>query len=167
MDHAAYALGVGVPGEALDRSLRLAAAEARPLEAAQAPALAMGVLVASGVETARSWEVVRSAWESGYRGEDLERLGKALGRLSRDGQGPPADVIDQVLAQIGRREGRDRVFDGLDALVGDDGEGRHEGVGLGRGRDPARDRPSDRGHKNGAQPTDRSQDRSTHVDPPR
>jgi hypothetical protein len=147
IDHGAYALSVGVSEAALDRSIQLAAKESRPVEAAQAPVLALGVLVASGANPEKSWEVVNAAWRNGYRGEDLERLGKALGRLSRDGQGPPAEVMDQVLAQIGSNAGRDRVFEGLDALCGDGG-GRSTGAGpgAGKGQDPARDRPdNDRG----------------------
>lgn len=145
IDHGAYALSVGVPEAALDRSIRLAAKETRPVEAAQAPVLALGVLVASGATPEKSWEVVNAAWRNGYRGEDLERLGKSLGRLSRDGQGPPAEVMDQVLAQIGGNTGRDRVFEGLDALCGEGG-GRGANPGAGKGQDPARDRPDqDRG----------------------
>ncbi len=147
VDHGAYALSVGVSEAVLDRSIQLAAKESRPVEAAQAPVLALGVLVASGANQDRSWEVVNAAWNNGYRGEDLERLGKALGRFSRDGQGPPAEVMAQVMAQIGGNAGRDRVFEGLDALVGDGG-GRSTGAGpgAGKGMDPARDRPdNDRG----------------------
>lgn len=147
IDHGAYALSVGVPQVVLDRSIQLAAKETRPVEAAQAPVLALGVLVASGATPEKSWEVVSAAWRNGYRGEDLERLGKALGRLSRDGQGPPAEVMEQVMAQIRDNAGRDRVFDGLDALYGDgDGRSTGAGPGAGKGQDPARDRPdNDRG----------------------
>ena len=117
------------------------------MEAAQAPVLALGVLVASGATPEKSWEVVNAAWRNGYRGEDLERLGKALGRLSRDGQGPPAEAMEQVMAQIRDNAGRDRVFDGLDALYGEgDGRSTGAGPGVGKGQDPARDRPgSDQG----------------------
>ena len=58
------------------------------MDAVQAPLLALGVLVASGVEPDKSLQVVSSAWEHGYRGDDLKRLGKALGRLGQGGEGP-------------------------------------------------------------------------------
>lgn len=118
IDHGAYALGVGVAAPDLDRSIALAAVEPSPLDAVQAPLLALGVLVASGVEPDKSFQVVSSAWEHGYRGDDLKRLGKALGRLGQGGEGPPEDVVDHVLALIGNDTGPDRIFQGLDDLGG-------------------------------------------------
>jgi len=107
------------------------------------------VLVASGVNPDKSWDVVLTAWQSGYRGEDLERLGKALGRLSRDGQGAPAEIIDQVLSQIGDHAGREQVFRGAGRPVRRTGR-RQRPPGLQKGQDPARDRPNqdrDRGNR--------------------
>ncbi len=140
IDHGAYALGVGVPGGTVERAIRLAVHERRPVDAAQAPVLALGVMAASGVRPEKCWEVVDAAWRNGYRGEDLERLGRAIGRLSRNGQGAPPEVIDQVLAEIVGHAGRDRLFEGLDALCGE-GSGREGAPGMGTGQDPARDRP--------------------------
>jgi hypothetical protein len=78
IDHGAYALSVGVPEAALDRSIQLAAKETHPVEAAQAPVLALGVLVASGANPEKSWEVVSAAWRNGYQrgSERLARPGR-------------------------------------------------------------------------------------------
>jgi hypothetical protein len=121
IDHGAYALGVGVDAADLDRSIAMVSHEASPMDAVQAPLLALGVLVASGVEPDKSLQVVSSAWEHGYRGDDLKRLGKALGRLGQGGEGPPEDVVDHVLALIDSNTGPERVFQGLDDLGGQEG----------------------------------------------
>ncbi len=137
IDHGAYALGVGVDAPELERSIALAALEDSPMDAVQAPLLALGVLVASGVEPDKSFQVVSSAWEHGYRGDDLKRLGKALGRLGQAGQGPPEDVVDHVLALIGSDTGPERVFQGLDDLGGPDGS---YPPGMGPGETPVNPR---------------------------
>jgi hypothetical protein len=142
IDHGAYALSVGVSETAFDHSLGLAADEQRPLEAVQAPLLTLGVLVSSGVAPAKSVEVVDSAWKHGFRGQDLERLGKAVSRLSRD-EGSASKVVGQILAMIDDSS-QERVFQGLDELIGRT-EGGRSTTTIGPGEDPGNRRvPGDR-----------------------
>jgi hypothetical protein len=117
IDHAAYALGLGIPAAQLEHSLVLARNEDHPLEAVQAPVLTLGILVASGIPAERSVQVLDTAWSRGYRGDDLERLGKAVGGLGREGKAPAADLIDRVVALIDRENSPDRVFQGLEDLM--------------------------------------------------
>jgi hypothetical protein len=147
IDNGAYALSVGVPETAFDHSLGLAAGEQRPLEAVQSPLLTLGVLVSSGVAPGKSMEVVDMAWKRGYRGESLERLGKAVGRLSRD-EGSSSKVVGRILAMIDDSS-QERVFQGLDELIGRT-EGGRGNTTIGPGEDPGNrripgDRPSDPG----------------------
>lgn len=118
IDHAAYALGLGVSTGVMDRSLQMARNDGDRIEPAQAPVLALGILVAAGITPEKSLEVVDVAWVHGYRGGDLERLGKALGRLGRDGTPPSAEVVDEILKMIGNDASQDLVFQGLDDLTG-------------------------------------------------
>ena len=112
IDHTAYALGLGVSAVTVDESLLMARNDGDRIEPAQAPMLALGILVAAGVGQEKSLEVVGAAWTHGYRGGDLERLGKALGRLGRDGTPPSDEVVDPIRqadrALQGRCPQRDR-----------------------------------------------------------
>jgi hypothetical protein len=121
IDHGAYALGLGVPANHLDHSISLAWDDSRSIEEIQAPVLTLGILVASGISVDKSMEVVDAAWVHGYRGSSLERLGKALGRLGGEGDGPSAEVVNEVLEMIGSDATQDRVFQGLDELIGREG----------------------------------------------
>ena len=142
IDYGAYALSVGVSEAAFDHSLGLVADEPRPLEALQSPLLTMGVLVSSGVASAKSMEVVDMAWKRGFRGENLERLGKAVGRLSRE-EGSSSNFMGQILAMIDDSS-QERVFQGLDELIGRT-EGGRGNTTIGPGEDPGNRRvPGDR-----------------------
>jgi hypothetical protein len=133
IDHGAYVLGLGVSQDHLDRSLTLVSADAPSVRDVQAPILTLGILVASGIAPDKSLEVVDTAWESGYRGENLERLGKALGRRGHEGEPPSIEVVDQVLRLIGSDLTQDEVFQGLDELTGRED---YWLPGLGPGDDP-------------------------------
>lgn len=124
IDHAAYALELGVSPDVLGRTLTLASAETAPGEDLQAPVLTLGLLVASRVDPAQSYEVVSSAWHHGFRGRDLERLGKLVGELGRGGRAPTPELVRQVLAMIGNGNTPDGVFEGLDELMGRTPDGR-------------------------------------------
>lgn len=120
IDHGAYVLGLGVSGRQLDHSIALAWEEKQSVEAIEAPVLTLGILVASGITADQSMEVVDAAWLHGYRGASLERLGKTLGRLGREGDGPPSEIVAEVLEMIGNGASQDRVFRDLDELIGRD-----------------------------------------------
>ena len=120
IDHAAYALGLsGMSEGVLDRSLALARTDDNSLNEIESPVLTLGVLVASGIQAERSLEVVSVAWDHGYRGNDLERLGRAVGRLRNDAA-PSTDVVETVLKMIDSNASREEVFKGLDDLTGRD-----------------------------------------------
>ena len=147
IDHGAYVLGLGVTGRQLDLAISLAWEESNSIEAIEAPILTLGILVASGISADQSMEVVDAAWVHGYRGVNLERLGKALGRLGREGDGPPAEIVADVLEMIGNGASQDRVFQDLDELIGRD-ELRMSGTVPGedptiRRGDPTREGPAD------------------------
>ena len=146
-DHGAHVLGLGVTGQQLNQSISLAWEESHAIEAVEAPILTLGILVASGISADQSMEVVDAAWMHGYRGVNLQRLGKALGRLGREGDGPPAEIVAEVLEMIGNGTSRDRVFRDLDELIGT-GEYRLSGPVPGddptiRRGDPTRGGPID------------------------
>ncbi len=164
IDHAAYALGLGVTDATLDRSLALVAREKQPLLEVEAPLLTLGLMVAAGVAPDRSQELVSAAWARGFRGGDLERLGKTVGRLSREDGSSPGKVVDRVLAMIQTDDSPERVFQGLDELSGRTGQG-DQPAGMGLGDDPTHRRvPGDRPgqpdpSKQGSQEQNRSADR--------
>jgi hypothetical protein len=135
IDEGAFALSQGVAPEHLDRSVSLAEGEESPYEAVRHPLFALGVLAASGVQSDRCLEVVSVAWDHGYRGNDLERLGRDLGSLVAAGE----DVIDGVLEQIQENSSKDRVLDGLDELSGRSRETHHP-PGVTPGEDPTHGR---------------------------
>ena len=134
IDDAAYALGVGVAPEDLDRFIDLAAREEQPLQAVQAPVLILGVLAASGLQPDKSAALVHCAWKHGYRGSTLERLGKALGRLGRDGEAPPETVVERVLAMLDQEAGPEQVFQGLEEMAGSGQDETYPTVEPGEGR---------------------------------
>jgi hypothetical protein len=139
IDHGAFALAVGVPPDGLGQALRLAASEPQEqLQEAAAPVLAVGCLVAGGLRTEASMDVVRTAWTHGYRGSDLEKLGRDLGGLGSKGQGPPPEVVQRVLGLIRADGDREKLFKDLDQLRGDGppGPGFHP-PGTRPGEDPS------------------------------
>lgn len=122
IDHTAWVLSLpGVSKDEVARSLTLAREESAPAEAAQAPVLTLGMLVASGLSTETSFDVVNAAWTKGYRGEPLERLGKALAEANPSGGAPPAQLVSEVMALLNRESSQDRFFDGLDELMDREG----------------------------------------------
>jgi hypothetical protein len=121
IDHVAWALGLGVSKDELTRSLTLAREETKPLDAAGAPVLTLGILVASGLSTETSFDVVNAAWTKGYRGVPLERLGKALAEANPSGGAPPAQLVTEVMALLDRESSQDRFFEGLNEIMGREG----------------------------------------------
>ena len=107
--------------EDVARSLTLARQETVPAAAARAPVLTLGTLVASGLSSETSFDVVSTAWMKGYRGEPLERLGKALAEANPSGGAPPARLVNEVLALLDRESSQNRFFEGLDELMGREG----------------------------------------------
>lgn len=135
IDHGAYALGLGVSSDELSHSIALAWEEMGTIKAVQAPVLTLGILVSAGIAPGKSLEVVDTAWMHGYRGSNLERLGKSVGRLGRDGQAPSPEVVNEVIEMIGKEASKDRVFQGLDELAGRE---EYRVSGSYPGNDPAR-----------------------------
>lgn len=121
IDHAAYALGVGVKPEFLDRSLALVSDEAA-YEDVRAPILAMSLLVSIGLEGDRSFQVVQTAWSHGVRGVDLERLGQSVARLGQSGQ-EPHEVASHVMGLLEQETPVETIILDLDALGSEPGEG--------------------------------------------
>lgn len=150
IDHAAYALGLGVTEADLTRSMRLVYDDATGWSDLSSPILTLGILVASGVTPDQSLTVVATAWESGYRGPALERLGTAVGVLTRD-QESPGKVVAEVLELIRSDASQEAVFQGLDALMGRDSF-RFSGTAPGddptiRRGDAPRETPNETPHK--------------------
>jgi hypothetical protein len=116
IDDGAYALALGLPASGLEQAMRLAAAEQGGPKEGTAPVLAVGCLVGGGIEPEASLEVVRTAWNHGYRGEELERLGRDLGSLGRSGHAPASEVVAQIMGMIRSNADRENVFRNLDAL---------------------------------------------------
>jgi len=152
IDHCAYALAVGVPPQGIEQAMRLAADGRQGPGEGKAAVLAAGCLVAGGVESGTSVDLVRTAWTHGYRGTDLEQLGRDLGSLGRDGQGPPPEVLRRVRASICAGGDRQDLFRNLEAMRGNNppGPGQHP-PGMHPGGDPSEHRgpsgpPQDPGH---------------------
>jgi hypothetical protein len=138
IDHGAYALGVGVSANGIEQAMRLAAEAHQGPDAGVAPVLATGCLVAGGLKFDVSLDLVRTAWTHGYRGPELEKLGRDLGSLGREGEGPPPAVLDKVLGLIRSGADREMVFRNLDMMrgPGPSGPGYHP-PGMGPGEDPS------------------------------
>ena len=64
---------------------------------------------------------MNAAWTKGYRGEPLERLGKALAEANPSGGAPPAQLVSEVMALLDRESSQDGFFDGLDELMDREG----------------------------------------------
>jgi hypothetical protein len=131
LDHVAYALGVGVEQGYLTRSVALVRAAkaavpaAPPLDELRAPVMAMSFLVSAGIENPRSYELVSLAWDQGYRGGDLERLGETVGRLGQGGHA--SDVVDRVMLLLGGDMAPGDVLHNLESLQADPVDGRLPG----------------------------------------
>ncbi len=130
---AEFARKAGVADDILDRSLVLAVNERDPLEAARAPLYVVGVLAASGLDARQSLDFVSTAWNHGYRGRDLERLGSQVGTIMADGDGE--SVVRNVMRQIESDATKEHVFQGLDELIGRE-QNAHRPPGAGPGDDP-------------------------------
>jgi hypothetical protein len=89
----------------------------------RAPILALSFLVYAGVDDERSFELVSTAWDQGYRGANLERLGETVVKLGTS-SGNPDRVVNRVLDLLGAELSPDRVFQDLDALAGEPAGGR-------------------------------------------
>jgi hypothetical protein len=161
IDHGAYALSVGLTPEMLMTAMRFAADEHQGLQEAAAPVLALSCLVNSGAQSSASLELVQVAWSHGLRGTDLEHLGRDLGSLGRDGQGPPPEVLQEVLGWIRAGTEHDRLFKDLDQLRGRGAEQPEHPPGMNPGDDPSHIRGP------GGPPEDPSHDRPDgHHHPP-
>ncbi len=122
IDDVAWVLGLeGVSKEDVSRPITLAREENKPVESMQAPVLTFGTLVASGLPTEMSFDVVNAAWTKGYRGEPLERLGAALANANPSGGAPPQHLVTEVMQLLDRESSQDRFFQGLDELMGREG----------------------------------------------
>jgi hypothetical protein len=153
IDHCAYALSVRVPPAEIEQAMHLAADGNQGPAEGKAPVLAMGCLVAGGLDPNASLDLVHTAWTNGYRGRDLERLGRELGGLGQTGQGPPPEILRLVRDSIRSGDDRENLLRRLEALRGPDapGPGQHM-PGSRPGEDPSDMRgpggpPQDPGHQ--------------------
>jgi len=122
IDDVAWVLGLeGVSKEDVSRPITLAREEDRPVDALHSPVLTFGTLVASGLPSETSFDVVNAAWTKGYRGEPLERLGAALANANPSGGAPPQHLVNEVIQLLDRETSQDRFFQGLDELMGREG----------------------------------------------
>jgi len=151
IEHGAYALAAGVPTDDLTATMRLGEQGNGGPSASVAPVLAMGCLVGGGAEAAASLQLVQTAWVHGYRGADLEKLGRDLGALGRDGHGPSPELMQRVMGMIRDGAEHERLFRDLDHLRGPErpGPGAHP-PGMMPGEDPTHmgpgGPPQDPGH---------------------
>lgn len=150
LDHGAYALEVGVGPEMLNRSLDLCDSPAQNprevYEDIRSPILAMSFLVYAGVDDDRSFELVSTAWDQGYRGPNLERLGESVVRLGQTNLGA-VDAVNHVMVLLEDQISPDLMFESLDTLGDIPFTPGHVPVD-----DPARRRtvPGDRPDNNGS-----------------
>jgi hypothetical protein len=138
--------------------MALATRETDPVAAASAPVLAVGSLVACGMGSGPSVELTRTAWEHGFRGFDLERLGRDLASLGRAGEGPPSEEVGRVMELLRDDAGLDRVFQHLDGLLSTPDSGvpgvlPGEPPGRALGPDGTPVDPGHTGSRSGAVPT--------------
>jgi hypothetical protein len=151
IDHAGYALGAGIPDEALAATLEMVAGERLGLGEARGPVIALGCLGAAGLEPGRSRELVRSAWQHGFRGEAIEQLATAIGTVARERHDALPGLVDALLARLERGETRQAILEHLERQRHGDGPGHHP-PGSGPGDDPGDMRgpggpPDDPGHQ--------------------
>jgi hypothetical protein len=152
IDHCTYALAAGVPPQGIEQVMHLAADGNQGPAEGKAAVLAVGCLVAGGIEPGTSVDLVRTAWTHGYRGADLEHLGRDLGSLGSGGQGPPPEVLRRVREVIAAGGDRRDLFRHLEDMRGNHppGPGQHP-PGMHPGGDPSMHRgpggpPQDPGH---------------------
>lgn len=139
IDHCAHALAIGITTDGVARTMQLAAREQQGAVEGKSAVLAVSCLVGGGLEPDSSIDFVKTAWAHSFRGADLERLGKDLGSLSPDGQGPPPQVLQQIREMIGAGSTPDDVFRRLEMLPGlggPPGPFDHP-PGMGPGEDPS------------------------------
>jgi hypothetical protein len=89
IDQSAFALDRGVSEEALRETLTGFSDGTTPVErwrSAQAPVLAVTSLTAEGVPAPEGLEVVREAWQAGFRGRALEELGLGMAAAIHGGE---------------------------------------------------------------------------------
>ena len=136
IDYGAFALGAGASADALKGTLSLASADRTGAAGAGAPVLALGVMVTAGLSADRSADVVRTAWNHGYRGGELQRLGQDLAALGRDGKAPPPEAVDRVMTLLQSGQDHDAVFQNLDEMHAPGGHPGYNPPGSGPGEDP-------------------------------
>jgi hypothetical protein len=140
IDDVAWVLGLeGVSKDDVSRPITLAREEDKPVDAVHSPVLTFGTLVASGLPSETSFDVVSAAWTKGYRGEPLERLGAALANANPSGGAPPQHLVNEVMQLLGRETSQDRFFQGLDELMGREGYRMPSSGGI--NEDPITSRP--------------------------
>ena len=139
IDDVAWVLGLeGVSKDDVSRPITLAQDEDKPVDALHSPVLTFGTLIASGLPTEQSFDVVSAAWTKGYRGEPLERLGAALANANPSGGAPPQHLVNEVMQLLDRETSQDRFFQGLDELMGREG---YRLPSIGTSDDPLGSRP--------------------------
>jgi hypothetical protein len=135
IDHAGYALGAGIPDEALAATLEMVAGARLGLGEARGPVIALGCLGAAGLEPGRCRELVQSAWQHGFRGEAIEQLATAVGALGRQRHDALPGVVDALLARLERGDRRQTILADLERQRHGDGPGHHP-PGTAPGEDP-------------------------------
>ncbi len=153
IDNCAYATAVGVTSDGIVQMMHLAADAHQAPEEGKSAVLAVGCLVGSGLSQSASCDLVRMAWQHGFRGTDLERLGRDVGGLKPDEKGqPPEQVVQRLMDSIRAGAPPQEIFHDLDILRGADspGPGEHP-PGTRPGEDPSERRgpggpPADPGH---------------------
>jgi len=123
IDQGAYALGAGVPGDHLGRAAGLVNGTDGTLRAARAPVLAIGCLASGGIGPDRSFEVIETAWKHGYRGGDLERIGRDLGAFAHTNGDAADGAVNEMLSRIRSREEMGQIAGFLDRLRSESGHG--------------------------------------------
>jgi len=140
IDDVAWVLGLeGVSKDDVSRPLTLAREEVKPVESLHSPVVTFGTLIASGLPSETSFDVVNAAWTKGYRGQPLERLGTALANANPSGGAPPQHLVNEVMQLLDRENSQDRFFQGLDELMGREGYRLMPSVGI--SEDPMGNRP--------------------------
>jgi hypothetical protein len=113
IDQTSYAMGVGVTQPDLVRSLDMACLSRQEGFSLNSPLVTMSVLVSAGIASDRSFEVLHTAWDRGFRGRDLELLGRAVAGIEASGEA--ADVVVDLLVAD---QSLDAVFQSLENLQG-------------------------------------------------